>query len=77
MKPFEECPRFYKCSVNKCPLDPDINIRNRVIGEEKCHMRKSVRNKIGLKYLELLKFQGFTSREHAGKVLAGSLPSKQ
>jgi hypothetical protein len=28
--PFEECPRFDHCSSNKCPLDPEIELRQHI-----------------------------------------------
>ena len=70
MSPYYECPRFEKCNVNKCPLDPDIDLRNSVKTDEKCTMEKQVRYKIGKKYPNLLKYQGLTKREWAGKQMS-------
>lgn len=68
-KPHHECPRFQKCSVNRCPLHPlypnlPIDPEDR---ETKCTMEKQVRYRIGSKYPDVLKFQGLTSKEWAGK----------
>lgn len=43
----EMCPRFQRCSVNKCPLDSDDELRSELKGEEKCNMEKNVRLRIG------------------------------
>jgi hypothetical protein len=43
----EMCPRFSKCSANKCPLDSDMDLRVELKGEEKCGMEKNVRLRIG------------------------------
>lgn len=60
----EKCPRFKKCSVNKCPLDSESNLRVKLSGEKKCDMAKSIRLKIGKQYslLEL----GLTKAEYTG-----------
>ncbi len=60
----EECPRFFKCSVNKCLLDSEIDLRNELEDEPKCRMAKSIRLRIGTKY-KLPKL-GLTNREYAG-----------
>lgn len=61
----KQCPRFGSCSVNKCPLDPDINLRNELKGEKKCDMAKSVRLRIGKEFnLEKL---GLTDREWSAR----------
>ena len=57
----EMCPRFQRCSVNKCPLDLDVVLRNELKGEEKCNMEKNVRLRIGTEY-GLLKL-GLTNAE--------------
>lgn len=61
----EQCPRFSSCSVNKCPLDSDINLRNELKGEEKCGMAKSIRLRIGKEFnLEKI---GLTDREWSAR----------
>jgi hypothetical protein len=64
--PFKECPRFETCSSNRCPLDPDIELRQHIKGEEKCGVRKRTRYKIGVKYPQLLKYKGLKAREYQG-----------
>ena len=46
----EMCPRFSKCSVNKCPLDIESHLRSNFLGEDKCGIAKSIRLKIGMEY---------------------------
>lgn len=78
INPYTECPRFQKCSVNNCPLHqkyPDLLV-NQEDHEPKCTMEKQVRFKIGSKYPDILKFQGLTSKEWAGKQRFESLPDK-
>jgi len=69
--PFKECPSFDTCSSNRCPLDPDIELRQHIKGEEKCKARKKKRYEIGVKYPDLLKYKGLTPREFKGYELAG------
>lgn len=57
----EMCPRFSKCSVNRCPLDVGIDLRNELDGEEKCGMEKNVRLRIGKQFN--LKKLGLTNAE--------------
>lgn len=62
----KKCSRWQKCSVPKCPLDVDIDLRvelKGVKGEEKCGMEKNVRLRIGTE-LKLPKL-GLTDREFA------------
>ncbi len=65
-KPFENCPRFERCQINKCPLHPDfLNLENdssdpAIKNKEKC-VPKSYRKKIGLAFK--LKNLGLTQRE--------------
>jgi hypothetical protein len=33
------CPNFHTCSANLCPLDPDLNSRAWLIGEDVCSNR--------------------------------------
>lgn len=72
--PYEDCPRYDSCDVNKCPLDPDIKHRNKVPGEGKCTMRKSVRLRIGGLHSQVLPLQGLTKREYNGLKNTHSLP---
>lgn len=67
-QPFLECPRYDRCSVNHCPLDPLQSDREPHPGDKEpvCTMEKGVRARIGSKYLDLLPLGGLTPREHAG-----------
>ena len=64
--PFMDCPYFNTCSCNKCPLDPDIDMRNKTPEDEKCRAGKRVRFTAGVKYPEVLKYIGLTAREWSG-----------
>lgn len=67
--PHYECPRFIRCSVNNCPLHPsfpELYIDPDDI-QVKCKLEKEVRFKIGSKYPDILKYQGLTPQEWAGK----------
>jgi len=68
-KPYRECPRYQKCSVNSCPLHPIFPeiYTDPEDSQVKCTLEKEVRFRIGSKYPDLLKFQGLTPREWAGK----------
>ena len=64
-EPFLECPRYERCAVNVCPLDPDQELRNvhKLDKEQKCPMEKAVRVRIGSKYPELLPRGGLSKAE--------------
>jgi len=66
-EPYEECPRFHKCSVNVCPLDPFVYKKNKLPEEEKCTLGKTIRLRIAEKHLDLLPHRGLTSREWIGR----------
>lgn len=61
MKAMNECSRYKFCSVNVCPLDNEVHLRNKLSGETKCDMAKSIRFRIGSKH-GLLK-KGLTNAE--------------
>lgn len=63
MQPFMECPSYPKCSANKCPLDPRIEERDYVKGEERCKAEKPTRLRIAAKYPDLLRLVGLFKRE--------------
>lgn len=66
--PYHECPSFDICSAPKCPLDPDIKERDgRYPEEEKCRANKPTRQKISMKYPNLLPYQGLFGREWHGR----------
>ncbi len=67
--PYHECPRFMRCSVNNCPLHPaytEIYIDPDDF-QVKCKLEKEVRFRIGSNYPGVLKYQGLTPQEWAGK----------
>lgn len=69
LEPQRECPRYDRCSVNHCPLDPDQDehLSHPLDKEQKCPMEKGVRLRIGSKYPDLLPRLGLTRPEHAAK----------
>ena len=79
MKPYppSECPRFESCSVNICPLDPDVAKRNRITGEPHCTMAKVHRVKVGSRYPDLLPLGGMKPKEFAAKERWESLTDEE
>ncbi len=77
--PYHECPRYFQCNVNKCPLHPSYP--RLVVDDEdrdhKCTLEKQVRFRIGTQYPDVLKWQGLTSREWTGKVKFESLSESE
>jgi len=69
--PNEECPRFYNCSVNKCPLHPDYETLYAALEDEngpgdpeaKCLTRRRVREEIATRYPDVLPNKGLTFAE--------------
>jgi len=61
--PYLDWPRFEKCSVNVCPLDPKMQEKEQLPGETGCPMRKSVRLRLG----KDLSWLGLTPRELTAK----------
>jgi hypothetical protein len=68
MLPYHECPSFEVCSCNVCLLDPDVEQKTRMEGEEQCRAHKPTRHRIGSKYPNLLKYRGLTRKEWTGKM---------
>ena len=62
ISPMKKCPRFSFCSIPKCPLDGDIDLRVKLPGEPDCTLAKSVRMRLG----KDLPRKGMTKREFAG-----------
>lgn len=62
-KPYQECPEFENCSVNKCPLDSEAADRVSLPEdpEARCKARISTRTAIAIKYH--LPNKGMTERE--------------
>src|SRR5512139_330647 len=44
--PFHWCPRFERCSANRCPFDPEIGKKGTLRGEERCRLAKSRRMRL-------------------------------
>jgi hypothetical protein len=74
--PPKECPRYDKCSVNSCPLDPEQAIHKPDTGDRdrKCTMEKGVRSRIGQKYPDLLPLKGLTRGEWSAALLWSKIP---
>jgi len=70
VEPFRECPRFQKCSTNNCPLHPLYMYMHtdRDDPDPVCTMEKQVRERIGAKYSDILRYKGLTSREYGAKL---------
>ena len=58
------CPRYLNCSVPQCPLDPNMDLRDRLPGEPNCPLSKTVRYRLG----EGLPMHGLIKREWAAKL---------
>jgi hypothetical protein len=67
--PMRECPSFDYCSAPRCPLDPDIDDRISLKGEDKCKAQKPTRMKIAEKYPNLLPYKGLFKKQYVGKML--------
>ena len=76
--PYRECPRFNTCSVNNCPLHPGYPALYNDLGdhERKCTMEKQVRDRIGSRYPDLLKFRGLTRSEWSGRERYDAMPTE-
>jgi len=84
MEPYKECPRFEKCSVNRCPMDLKAEKRPSLSDDPdtECKARISTRKEIAVKYGLLNK--GMTEREikrerrsKAQKAWWNSLPEEE
>jgi hypothetical protein len=76
--PFHECPRYSKCSVSHCPLDPHCHLREDLLDEENCTLPKSYRTRIAAKYPELLPWGGLWASEARAKARWDALsPAEQ
>jgi len=70
LNPSSECPRFFRCEVNNCPLSLDYNkylYKDDNDFELTCTMAKSIRVKIASNYGEFIKYGGLTAKEYAAK----------
>ena len=68
--PFESCPRFAGCSVNVCPLDPEIDKRSRLPDEPLCTLAKTHRARIAAGFPGLLPFGGLYRAEWTRRAAA-------
>lgn len=68
-EPYRECPRFPRCSVNRCPLDPEYSHREPHPGdpERRCGVAKAIRLRIAKPYAAYLPLAGLTAPEHAAR----------
>jgi hypothetical protein len=68
--PFHWCPKFEKCSANRCPFDPEIGGRTTLRGEEKSRLAKIRRMRLweGLpeEKKSLLPYRGMFKKEFSG-----------
>ncbi len=69
--PFHWCPRFEKCSANRCPFDPEIGKKVTLRGEEKCKLAKARRMRLWESLPEekkaLLPYRGMFKREFSAR----------
>ena len=76
--PYHECSSFNLCSVNVCPLDPFSNEKEILPGEDKkCRGEKPMRQRIALKYPNLLPYQGLTKRQFEARQKWDALPPEK
>lgn len=75
MNPAKECPRWERCSVNRCPLDPGYNAYPRLATDPQkdCPMESGVRLRIGSKYPDLLPNRGLSRAEASARARYDSL----
>ena len=89
---FHWCPRFEKCSANRCPFaagpdgplarrDPEIGAKKRLRGEEKCGLAKSRRMRLWESLSEekksLLPYRGMFKREFSARQRWENLPEEE
>jgi len=79
--PFHLCPRFEKCSANRCPFDPEIEGKKTLRGEEKCRLAKPRRMRLweGLpeEKKTLLPYQGMFKGEFSARQRWDNLPEEE
>jgi len=72
---YQDCPRFDKCAVNKCPLDPNYKAMasHPLDVERKCTLPRRKRVEIGAKY-DNLAYGGLTGHEYTALRESNNLP---
>jgi len=79
--PFHWCPRFDKCSANRCPFDPEIEGKKTLRGEEKCRLAKARRKRLWESLPEekksLLPYRGMFKREFSALQRWQELPDEE
>lgn len=79
--PFHWCPRFDKCSANRCPFDPEIEGKTTLKGEEKCKLAKSKRMRLWDSLSEdkkaFLPYCGMFKREFLARKRWQDLPEEE
>lgn len=63
--PARECPSFQRCAAPLCPLDPDMEKRVGLEGEEECRATRRTREAIAARYPGVLKTGGLKASEVA------------
>jgi hypothetical protein len=65
IEPFKSCPRYAKCSVNRCPLQtiyPE-GFTAKTDKDKKCGLAKTIRQRVSGEFPGFLKLGGLTARE--------------
>ena len=70
----KRCNHFDYCNAPKCPLDPRMDIRIELPGEDKCDLSKNKRRKLAIGWP--LPYQGMTKREFAGYTKWQNMPQE-
>jgi hypothetical protein len=78
-EPFQACPRFARCAVNYCPLDPQQDRRqpHPADKEKRCTLPKSIRARIGADYPGTLARGGLTPKEFSAAQVWANLPAAE
>lgn len=77
--PFYSCPKYIKCSVNSCPLDPlyPNRVTSDLDREKICTLPKDVRIIISKDHPGLLRFNGLTKEEFETSLSGHRTPMKK
>lgn len=79
--PFHSCPRFEKCSANRCPFDPEIEGKRTLRGDEKCRLAKSRRIRLWESLPEekksILPYHGMFKGEFSARQRWQDLPEEE